>query len=169
MPVIATEPVYAEDANGIMRLIAAPGDVVPDPAVARAYGIVTLPDDPAAAVPPLSDYDELSEAAILAALPGLPAAQQQLVRAYEQAHLARGTITTWGLRSTVVRGARNPNPAPMTVPAESAAIRDGYPGMDDAALDAELALRGLSVRSNAGKAAKVKVLQDDDAKRAKGE
>jgi hypothetical protein len=164
---VATERVYAPDAQGIMRLIAAPGDPVPDPGTVTAYGIVTPPDDPAAAVPPLGGYDSMTEADILAEMRILPETQNALIRRYEQAHMARGSITTFGLRSSVVRGGRDQSP--VTVPAESAAISGGYVGMSSEALDAELARRQITLGSGTGaggailKADKVAALQDYDA------
>lgn len=164
---VATERVYAPDAQGIMRLIAAPGDPVPDPGTIAAYGIVTPPDDPAAAVEPLGGYDTMTEADILAEMRLLPEHQNALIRRYEQAHMARGSITTFGLRSTVVRGGRDQSP--VTVPAESAAVSGGYVGMSSEALDAELARREIVLGSGTGangailKVDKVTALQEYDA------
>jgi hypothetical protein len=158
----ATEPVYVTDPNGVRRLIAAPGDAY-DPATIPVVGVVTLPDAPESGVEPFDGYDDLTEAEVVALLPDLELEVLDAVRAYERAHLARGAIHRYGLVSRVVRSGGK---RPKTVPAESTS--EGYDGMSFTDLQAEVASRGLTVRSGTrGPASKrdlVAALQADDAR-----
>jgi hypothetical protein len=147
---IATEPVYADDANGIRRLIAAPGDPVPDEI--PTFGVVTPTDPPAAALEPFAGYDALTEAEVLAQLETLPADDLEAVRAYERTHLARGSITRHGLMSTLVSS----RSTTAKVPAESTS--EGYDEMTVEDLQAEVDRRGLTV---AGTGAGGNVLKKD--------
>jgi hypothetical protein len=96
---IADERVFAKDANGVTRLVAAPGDRIPTEVVTA--GVVQTPPE-ASHSEPVKGYDALTEAEVLTILPGLDAETLELVRAYEQAHRARGSITRYGLTSTPV-------------------------------------------------------------------
>jgi hypothetical protein len=159
-PVIATEAVYVIDASGVRRLVAAAGDVIPD--TSPAFGIVTAPDPPEAAVLPFEGYDELTEVEVVAMLPELDADMLFAVQAYERSHLARGAIHRYGHDSAVVtsRGTR-------LVAAESTS--GGYDAMNVIKLTAEAEGRGLAVVGTgpAGKVLKkdlVAALTKDDAK-----
>jgi hypothetical protein len=91
---IATEKVYVEDANGIRRLVAVPGDVIPEDT--PTFGVVTRRDAAAAAAEPFEGYDSLSEQQVLDRLADLSPDELEAVKAYERAHLARGSIHTYG-------------------------------------------------------------------------
>lgn len=133
----ATEPVYATDANGVRRLIAAPGDSY-DPNTAIApFGVITNPDA-TPVIAPLDGYDTLSEADLLDRLPGLSKDELAAVQAYERAHQARGSITTYAIASVPVA-----MPTPTTIPA--AAAPAGYSTMSVEDLQTEADKRGLNV------------------------
>lgn len=159
----ASDRVFMEDANGVTRLVAAPGDVVP--ATAPPLGVVTTPDPATATVEPFDGYDGLSAAEIVDRLAGLSAEELAAVQAYEQAHRARGTITRYGRRSRVVTSAKK-DAAAVEVPAESTS--GGYDAMNVPDLQAEADRRGLEVQGtgadgNVVKADLVGALQADDA------
>jgi len=114
MGTIATEAVYAEDGNGIRRLVAAAGDVIPDGA--PSYGIVTPRDQPETGLEPLEGYAAMSEEDVIALLPSLDADQVKAVRAYERSHQARGSIVRFRRTSKAVdiptpRGRKSSKPA----------------------------------------------------------
>lgn len=159
----ATEPVYVTDANGVRRLIAAPGDAY-DPATIPVVGVVTQHDAPESGIEPFEGYDSLTEDEVLARLPDLTADELAAVRAYERAHLARGTIHRYGLTSRVVRSGGK---AAKVTPAASTA--QGYDSMAADELQAEADRRALSVRGSGARGAVVKsdlvaALQADDAR-----
>jgi hypothetical protein len=160
---IATDPVYVDDPNapGVQRLVAAPGDEIP--AEVPTVGVVTPPDPSSVLSEPLSGYDALTEDELVARLPELSADELAAVQAYEQAHLARGSITRYGQRSTVTTS----RAAKRSVPAESTST--GYDSMSPEDLQAEAARRELDVQGtgadgNVLKKDLVAALQADDAK-----
>lgn len=184
---IATERVYLTDANGIRRLAAAPGDVIPEEV--PAFGMVTPSDPQLAAIVPLDGYETLSEAQVVELLPGLSADELAAVQAYERTHAARGSIVRYGQTSHVVTGGRKarakqtaaraaadaaddasdvaPEDATVEVPAESTST--GYDSMSPDALQDAADERGLSVvgtgaNGNVLKKDLVAALQADDAK-----
>ena len=119
---IASERVFAKDANGISRLVAAPGDVIPEEV--PTPGVVQTPPDPPHAAP-IDGYDSLSEDEVVARLAELDAETLAAVRAYEQAHLARGSITRYGLESKVVDIPPEPSAKPATAPEPSTTDDEG--------------------------------------------
>jgi hypothetical protein len=167
--VTATEPVYAEDANGVRRLIAAPGDSY-DPNAVPVVGVITTPGQTPTNAP-LDDYDTLTEEQLLERLPSLSRDELAAVQAYERAHQARGSITRYGMVSQPVdvpsRAARATagTPEAGTTVVES---RD-YSDMPVDELQAEVDRRGLEVTGtgkdgNVVKADLVKALQDSDGR-----
>jgi hypothetical protein len=117
---IATERVFREDANGINRLVAGPGDVIPVETVTP--GVVATPaETPLTA--PIEGYDDLSEAQVLEKLPELSSEDLAAVQAYERARQARGSITTFAVTSKPVdlppppTRTRSRKPAPQSPPA----------------------------------------------------
>lgn len=161
---IATEQVWSEpDAFGVRRLIATPGMVVPT--TVPAYGVHTPSAHPAAGTLPFADYETLTEAEIVERLADLPADELDHVRAYEQAHQARGAITRYGLTSQVVTGTKTT----LTPPAQSTS--EGYDAMSVAGLQAEadrrkLTVTGTGANGNVVKGDLVAALQADDAAKA---
>jgi hypothetical protein len=161
---IATEQIWSEeDEFGVRRLIATPGMVVPTNP--PAYGITTPPAHPQAGVAPFDGYDTLTEAEIVDRLSALSDSDLEHVRAYEQAHQARGAITRYGLTSTVVTGTKTT----LEPPAQSTS--EGYAAMKSADLQAEADQRGLTVTGtgaggNVVKDDLVAALQADDAAKA---
>ena len=144
-PDYAKEHLYAPDAQGVMRLVAAPGDPIPDNLAAAAAARTPVVNAPATAPVsadelPIEGYDRLSEAEVLTFLPGLDPADLERVRAYEQAHQARGSITRFGLDTRPV-GARTarpraatepPAPAPPVAPQDAAKPSAGAEGGEPA-------------------------------------
>jgi hypothetical protein len=161
---IATEQVWSEpDEFGVRRLLATPGMVVPT--TPPVYGITTPKPNPAAGTLPFADYDTLTEAQLIERLADLSADELEHVRAYEQAHQARGAITRYGLTSTVVTGTKTE----LTPPAQSTS--EGYTAMKATDLQAEADRRGLTVtgtgaNGNIVKDDLVAALQTDDAAKA---
>lgn len=163
-PALASEPVYAEGADGVRRLVAAPGDVIPE--TPPAAGISRRIDPPSASREPFDGYDQLTEEQVVAMLHGLDTDALEAVRAYERTHLARGAIHQFGLTAEVVRGGRRRGPSTRTVSQRS--VSAAYSDLDDDELVAEIARRSLVV-SATGAAAKVRkariaALVADDAK-----
>lgn len=141
----ATENVYAENAGGVRRLVAAAGDEY-DPTRIPVIGIITPADPPTAGLVPLDGYDALSENEILELLGDMTDEQLAAVQAYERTHRARGTITRYGKTSKVVTA---PNEAPVEVPSTSlstVAPRDELERMSVPELQAEAERRGLEVQ-----------------------
>lgn len=101
---IATENIYGEDDQGIRRLLVAQGQEIPEG--------VDVPSGSAAdaADLPIADYDTLDEAVIVEKLGDLGEEELVQVREYEQAHQARGAITTFGVESKPVTAARKRSP-----------------------------------------------------------
>lgn len=100
----ASEPVYMEDADGVTRLAAAPGD--PIPTSLPVTGIVT-PEDPPVFAEPFDGYNDLTEVEVIAKLEGLSDEELDAVRAYERAHRARGAIYLHGVTETGVAVTRS--------------------------------------------------------------
>lgn len=165
MSEIATDQIWTdEDEFGVKRLVATPGMVVPT-TPPPTYGIQTPTAHPAAGIVPFDDYETLSEEQVLERLAGLAEDELEHVRAYEQAHLARGSITRYGQTSTVVTGTKTQ----LTPPAQSTS--QGYNAMSAEDLQAEADSRELTVTGtgSAGKVLKkdlVSALQADDAAKA---
>jgi hypothetical protein len=166
---VASEHVYSEeDALGVRRLIAAPGQPIAEGRRLTLGMAVAGPPVSAAGVP-FDGYDELTEAEVLERMAQLGEDERDRVRAYEQAHRARGTITRYGVQSHVITGARRPD---LDVPATSTA--HGYESMPldgEQGLRAEAERRGLEVTptGSAGRAVKadyVRALQASDAQAA---
>jgi hypothetical protein len=167
-PTFATEPVYATGSDGVRRLVAAPGDVIP--ATVPAHGVITRHDPPSSGIEPMEGYDALTEDEVVALLPGMDADTLAAVQAYERTHLARGSIHQYKLTTPVVRGGRRGANTDRTVSQRS--VAEGYAGLSDDELAAETERRELTV-SATGSAAKVRkarivALQADDAKSDSG-
>jgi hypothetical protein len=165
MSEIATQQIWTdEDEFGVKRLVATPGMVVPTTPPPTS-GIATPGPHPAAGVLPFDDYDTLTEEQVVERLAGLTDDELEHVRAYEQAHLARGSITRYGLASTVVTATRTT----LTPPAVSTS--QGYDAMSVEDLQAEADSRQLEVSGtgsggNVLKKDLVSALQADDAAKA---
>lgn len=184
---IATERVYLTDANGIRRLAAAPGDVIPEEI--PAFGMVTPGDPQLAAIVPLDGYETLTEDQVVELLPGLSPDELVAVQAYERTHAARGSIVRYGQTSRVVTAGRKARrkqadaratadeagdprdvaPEDATVEVPAASTSQGYDAMSPEELQTEADKRGLSVvgtgsGGNVLKKDLVGALQADDAK-----
>lgn len=166
---VATTRIFGpeEGATASRRLLAAPGDTVPDGYSPDGtwIGVGVQPTavpytEPDAAVPaaPWDGYDDMPEEAILDLLPGLTPGELDAVRRYERAHLARGAIHRYGEGSNVVtsRGTRR-------IEAESTSVAPGYGAMTKTALSEAAMDRALTVPADATKAQLVALLQADDA------
>lgn len=140
----ATEPVFAEDSEGVRRLVAAAGDEY-DPARVQIAGVVTTPDPPETILQPLTGYDQLTEKQVLNILDGMDADQLTAVKAYERAHQARGSITRHGDLSTPVAVPTAGGPASPPPAAAAQTAGKDYAAMSVGDLQAEADRRGLTV------------------------
>lgn len=177
---IANRRVYVTDGRGTKRLVATPGDVIPEGVPSSGVPEQRV-DPPSAAVEPLEGYDALSEAAVLALLADLSDEELAAVQAYERTHQARGAIHDYDRQVAVVVSAdATPDTTaetpeePVTVPAES--VTAGYESLSKAKLEAEVARRNgeredgdaIEVSGNGTKADLITALQADDAKSDEG-
>lgn len=157
--------VYAVDGAGVRRLVAAPGDEIPT-GVEVAPLVTTQRQDPAPRQAPLTGYDDLTEDEILELLPELDDEQLEVVRSYEAAGEARGSIVNYEVAAVVVDAGKDDTAAEREVPAVS--VTQGYDALKLAQLQEEADKRELSVsgtgaNGNVTKSDLVAALIADDA------
>jgi hypothetical protein len=115
---IATENIYAEDEQGIRRLVVGVGMEIPEGVDVPESGSADAADLP------IANYDQLEEGEIVEQLGDLSDEDLGKVRAYEQAKQARGSITTYGVESKPVTAGRR-GAAAAAEPAEDAELETG--------------------------------------------